>query len=119
MIMNTTTAHAAILDVVRGNASWASLRGYGIDVRRIPGERRWEFGAYNGEPVLVSEADVVEGIKKQLANEDSIAEWAQFVLAASDLINLDELDDSRGGLLDCLWKISDGELDCALKFTGN
>ena len=112
MIVTMTTMKAAILDVVRGKAEWASLLAYGVDIRHFPRERRWEFGAYDAEPVVVTEPDVVEGINRQIADEGLIAEWAQFLLAASDLIDLDKLSDSEAGLLDCLWEISDGKLDC-------
>lgn len=115
--MNTTTNTAAILDVVRGNAHWTTLRDCGIDVRRVAAANRWEFATYDCDPVVVSEADVVQGIKKQIGNEELLSEWAQFVLAASDLVDVAKLGDSDGGLLDCLWEISDGNLECARRFT--
>ena len=112
-----TTTKAAILDVVRGKTEWASLLDYGVNMRHFPNERRWEFDAYDGDPVVVTEPDVVEGINRRIADRRLIAEWAQFILAASDLIDVEKLNDSEGGVLDCLWEISEGKLDCVHKFT--
>jgi len=114
--MDMTTTTSAILGVVRGNVHWRTLRTHGIDIR-LSGKNTWEFGAYSGEPVLVSADDILQGIEQQIDDETRILEWARFVLAASDLVNLDRVDDSEGELLDCIWDISYGKLDCAKKFT--
>lgn len=114
--MNTTAV--ALLNVVRGNDDWPILLEYAVDIRHIAYENRWEFGVYAGEPVIISESDVVEGIKKKIDNKHSITTWAQFLLAASDLIDMENLNDAEGGLLDCLWAISDGDLECAHQYLG-
>lgn len=50
--------------------------------------------------------DLIEGMCTLLPDQATITEWAQFILAASDLINLEALDDES--ILECLWDLSIG-----------
>jgi hypothetical protein len=102
-------------EVVLGRATWRDLVAAGMDIRGIP--NGWEFGPTACAPIDVSELDLRAGITRQLETEDQGRSWASFVLAASDLFDLEAVSgqgaDSSETLLEALWDISEGDFATA------
>lgn len=106
--MNT----ALLLEVVQGKKHWRELPTHGVDVRFYAG--KWKFPPSIGEPLRPSLQDLVQGMRASLHDPAALAEWAQFILAASDFIELESLGDRGEQLQECLWDLSRGQVEKAV-----
>lgn len=106
----------SIRAVVRGVHHWSELANEGLAVSRC--DRVWTFGPLQGEPVRTSCADVVEGMRAHVGSPTDLREWAEFMLAASGLIELDESGAEAAKVLECLWDLSEGSMGSARTLLG-
>jgi len=96
-----------IRDVVRGERPWSDLIPSGVTKDKLG----WKFTNL-GVPVCVTLSDLEAGLEKSSSCPIKRREWAQFMLAASGLVEIDATEDAarREVLLGKLWDIafSDG-----------
>jgi len=60
-------------------------------------------------PLAVSETDLAEGILNLKNDQAALAEWANFILTASELFKLEDgVSDFWDRLLGCIWELSFG-----------
>ena len=96
----------SILNVVRGTEPWTVLKKLGVYRNRDT----WHFEPYS-TPVLITADDLIAGFRSHSSNQSALREWAAFVLAASNLISFNALEEDMRGecLLDELWRAAFGE----------
>ena len=96
-----------VMDVVRGEKPWSDLIPFGVTRDR----HGWKFPKLD-VPVCVTLSDLKAGLENNSSCPIKRKEWAQFMLAASGLVEIDATEDaaSREALLGSLWDIafSDG-----------
>src|SRR5689334_20784170 len=97
----------SIRAVIRREAAWESLIPIGVELRgRNP--YVWSFNS-SGPVHSVGLNDLVIGLLRGRESPD-LEEWAAFMLAASPLLNFDELPESSTDLLlSTLWALSAGD----------
>lgn len=95
-----------IISVVRGENPWSVLRPYGV----VRGECGWSFPKLD-DPVCVTLKDLEIGLKSYSTCPDGRTEWAQFILAASGLIEFDSVGAGDGWeeMLSQLWDLAFSE----------
>lgn len=101
---NSIAATTALLNVIRGEARWPSLQEVGFDVSRTDGE--WSFGPPRGDPLQPSVQDLRQALT-HLSSPD-LDEWASFILAASNLVDLTVVGNDEDGaeIIERLWDIA-------------
>ncbi len=95
-----------LLEVVRGHKPWPVLQRHGFKVSYYDG--RWEFGVESEPPLQASLSDISEGLLRLLSKPHELSEWASFVLVASSLVDLEDVE-GHDLLLEALWDASFGE----------
>ena len=99
---------STVMKVLRGELTWSSLNGDGVEIER-KGDR-WLFPPVVIEPLKPTHEDIAAGIGAYLGKPEQLKEWASFLLAASSLVDLEELDNAWGNeLLEVLWDLSFGD----------
>lgn len=95
-----------ILDVVRASSSWEQLKKYGV----MLSDNEWRFPAPSSEPVIICVQDVVDGYNQYQGDENALKSWASFLLAASDLISFQRIEDGPNGdqVIGALWDVAFG-----------
>lgn len=95
-----------VLNVVRGIDHWTVLRKIGVSYN----ENTWFFDSYPN-PVSIEVNDLFMGFKNYSKDKLALQEWATFMLAASNLISFEVLENDLQGdkLLNALWDASFGE----------
>ena len=91
----------SVFNVVHGLEPWTVLRKYGV----CHHGNTWTFAPSLVE-VSVTADDLITGFKNYANDKSALREWAMFILAASNLISFDALEeDPRGDrLLEALWQ---------------
>ncbi len=104
----TTREQYIARDVLLGKRHWSDLRNAGVEVRTTRGG--WIFVPSTMPPLSLSPEELAHGIVRQLETEDGGREWASVVLAAADLVDLDDTadGDANDRALDALWELSFG-----------
>jgi hypothetical protein len=105
--MNTSSAmQETVRQVVRGEAEWSVLEPWGI-VLRLASDGI-EVENPSGVMTRVDERDIAAGMLRLSFDPIGLQRWAQYLLAASVLVELD-LEGSPYGqrLLEELWDLAD------------
>jgi hypothetical protein len=109
--MNMNAKQESVVKLfARGQLPWKDLRSLGIDIHFMD-----DGCDVDGKGAVVetpSIGDVATGLLRHVrASERNLREWAAVMLAASQVIDLSELEESEDGeaLLDALWKASAGQ----------
>lgn len=107
------TREAVTRDVLLGKRPWNDLNEAGWDIRRT--RDGWTFGSTAGPPVTVAFGDLMTGMAVQLESEDEGREWARFVLAASDVFDLEAVSETGASEegIEALWDLSRGDTAAA------
>jgi len=95
-----------VMRVVRGEAPWSDLNSFGV----VRDGREWRFPSF-ASPVRVSLEDLDVGFRSYSTRPGERREWAQFILAASSLVEFDsDREPDRGAvMLSALWDVASGE----------
>lgn len=95
-----------VMRVVRGEAPWSDLHSFGV----VRDGREWRFPSF-ASPVRVSLEDLDVGFRSYSTRPGERREWAQFILAASSLVEFDsDREPDRGAvMLSALWDVAFGE----------
>ena len=96
-------------EVVRGERPWKDLATVGVEVRRS--DNAWHFGPWPHDPLPITNEDLAAGFDRHLSRPDHGREWAEFLIAATDLY---EVSDDAG--LEALWDLSRGNAVAATDF---
>jgi len=99
-------AEEKVLQFVRGELPWGSLKGVGINILLQDGKCEIE----NSEKlsVKIRASDIARGLLKLYSNSQALKEWATVLLSASSFIDFPGLENETGGdiLLSALWDSS-------------
>ena len=95
-----------LADVVHGKTHWRVLKASGV----LKSGNTWQFSA-NRDPIYITIEDLELGFANYISDPIGRKEWAEFLLAASNLVSFEALENEKGGeaLLKRLWEASSAE----------
>ncbi len=94
-----------ILAVVRGCIPWWRLNDFDALAKKTA--IGWSFAPVQIRPILINGDDIRSGLSNLINDSERMKEWASFLLAASSLVDLQELESERGGdnLFELIWDL--------------
>lgn len=107
MAPSTADPIAETLAFVRGEQDWRSLERIGVSIS-FRGNRIAVVGGIVN-PVIVTARDVATGWLRLVDHRDDLRRWAQVLMGAVSIIELDFQDTGEeDALKDALWQVSFG-----------
>lgn len=96
--------NTAVLQVVRGSRTWPSLSEYGI----LKSGDTWMFPPCT-DPLVVTLSDLVAGLSSLASDRELARQWACFILAASNVISFEYLENDPKGqqMIEVLWQLAE------------
>ena len=107
MRLSSSDPIAETLGFVRGEQDWQSLNKIGVSIS-LRGDQVSVIGSIPS-PVVATARDVAAGWLRHADNRDELRRWAQVVMGAVGVIELDfQETGDEDALKDALWKVSFG-----------